>query len=129
MGLDQYAFAVNPNYVKESEEDRGGSEEIAYWRKHNRLQGFMSKLAIKKGLVKSDAEFNCVDLELTEEDLGELEQAIISFKLPETNGFFFGSDSYGNDKNGHLHDQDMAFLANAGEALKQGFKVVYNCWW
>ena len=34
MGLDQYAFSENKD---------GERTEIAYWRKHNRLQGWMEK--------------------------------------------------------------------------------------
>ena len=37
MGLDQYGYAV----PKEESEARN---ELAYWRKHNRLQGWMEHL-------------------------------------------------------------------------------------
>ena len=49
MGLDQFAYKVK------------GDErtELHYWRKHNRLQGFMEALYAKKN---GNGEFNCVDL-------------------------------------------------------------------
>ena len=37
MGLDQYAYAKESEGAEEQ-------EELAYWRKHNRLQGYMEKL-------------------------------------------------------------------------------------
>jgi len=82
MGLDQYAFRVT---------DSGERTEIACWRKHNRLQGWMESLYIKKGGTK---EFNCVDVELEWEEIVQLATDIDNRHLPETEGFFFGSDSY-----------------------------------
>ena len=83
MGLDQYAYA-------KPSEDSEEQTELAYWRKHNRLQGWMEELYTRKGGMK---EFNCVDLEMTEEDINDLENAIDNKSLPETGGFFFGNDS------------------------------------
>ena len=42
MGLDQYAYAS----TEIKSEDR---EELSYWRKHNRLQGWMEALWEDKG--------------------------------------------------------------------------------
>lgn len=119
MGLDQYAYVVDGNC----------REQIAQWRKHNRLQGWMESLAIERDIVSKSDEFNCVDLELSEDDLNKLETDIITFNLPKTDGFFFGADSYDQMKMGYLHDEDMKFLVMAREALSRGHKVVYSCWW
>lgn len=118
MGLDQYASQVKG-------ED---AQELAYWRKHNRLQGWMEDLYARKG---GEGEFNCVDLELTEEDLDELESAIDNRNLPETGGFFFGSDSYSDyeDEEWGYLNTDREFIEKAREALGEGWKVVYSCWW
>ena len=78
MGLDQNAYKVSQD---------GEREELAYWRKHNRLQGWMEERYTNKGGV---GEFNCVDLELDEDDILDLEVAIDDKELPETGGFFFG---------------------------------------
>lgn len=119
MGLDQYAFAVdNDNQVK-----------IASWRKHNRLQGWMTTLAETKGVIQKGDEFNCIDLEIDKEDLNKLEESITSFKLPKTGGFFFGLDSYSDSINYSHHNDDMAFVAKARKALGNGFRVVYSCWY
>ena len=93
MGLDQYAYAVPK---KESE----SRKELAYWRKHNRLQGWMEQLWYDKGRPNAQTDgnamgdFNCVDLERDANDIDALEEAIENFALPETQGFFFGEDSY-----------------------------------
>ena len=93
MGLDQYGYAV-------PEEESEARNELAYWRKHNRLQGWMEQLWNNKGRPNAQThgnamgDFNCVDLELDANDIDALEEAIENFALPETQGFFFGDDSY-----------------------------------
>jgi hypothetical protein len=44
--------------------------------------------------------------------------------LPETGGFFFGSDS-----DDHYTEQDLEFVENARKALDDGQTVVYSSWW
>lgn len=119
MGLDQYG------YTSFGDEEK---KQIAYWRKHNRLHGWMANLAVEKGIVSDPETFNCVDLELTEADIDSLEDALISFGLPETGGYFFGPDSYDPERSGRLHDQDMSFLAYAREAIENGGRVFYDAW-
>ena len=118
MGLDQNAYKVSQD---------GEREELAYWRKHNRLQGWMEQRYTVKGGMK---EFNCVDLELTEEDINDLETAIDSRALPQTGGFFFGEDSY-SEYDGEWGDKedDRKFIELAKEALDDGWRIVYSCWW
>ena len=118
MGLDQNAYKVSQD---------GEREELAYWRKHNRLQGWMESRYADKG---GEGEFNCVDLELTEEDIDDLEVAIDDKELPETQGFFFGGDSYGEyDEEYGDKETDRKFIKDAKEALGDGWKIVYSCWW
>jgi len=124
MGLDQYAYIV-------AHDDKDGEfrTEIAYWRKHNRLQGWMSALAIVRGVVGSAREFNCVDLELEESDLDDLESDVKGETLPKTDGFFFGADSYDSYKMSHLMEEDLSFIKKARDAFSRGYKVVYSSWW
>ena len=123
MGLDQYATA----YKGEPSTDEDGytyykdSMELAYWRKHPNLQGWMEELWHEKG---NDGEFNCVDVELTLGDLDALEEALDESALPETVGFFFGTDS-----GDYYAEQDREFIREARAAIKQGYTVVYNSWW
>ena len=95
--------------------------EIAYWRKHPNLHGWMQQLWESKGNTGS---FNGDELELTWEDLDALEQAVVQAQLPTTGGFFFGdpSDSY-------YHEQDLKFIKNARAELFSGLKVFYNSSW
>ena len=118
MGLDQNAYKVSQD---------GEREELACWRKHNRLQGWMEERYVVKGGME---EFNCVDLELTEEDINDLETAIDSRALPQTGGFFFGNDSYSeyDDEYGDK-ETDQKFIKDARAALDDGWKIVYSCWW
>jgi hypothetical protein len=118
MGLDQFAYAVDKDNNK---------TELAYWRKHPNLQGWMENLWEEKGrpfAEKYQEEFNCVPLELTKEDLDSLEQALNSNSLPETAGFFFGSNS-----DNEYRQQDVEFIAVARKALDSGLSVVYDSWW
>ncbi len=123
MGLDQYATARRGEATKDSEgytvyED---SKELAYWRKHPNLQGFMESLYIEKG---GEGEFNCAEVELTLEDLDSLEESLDNQELPETSGFFFGEnadDVYAAD--------DREFIVQARAAIKQGYTVIYTSWW
>ena len=123
MGLDQYATARKGEAQTDDEgytyyED---SKELAYWRKHPSLQGWMEDLWIEKG---NSGEFNCVDVELTLGDLDSMEEALDENALPETAGFFFGENS-----EEHYAEQDREFIRDARAAIKQGYTVVYSSWW
>jgi len=123
MGLDQYATARRGEAKTDDEgytyyED---SMELAYWRKHPNLQGWMQDLYYEKG---GEEEFNCVDLELTLEDLDALEESLDEEALPETAGFFFGTDS-----SDYYAEADREFIREARAAIKQGYTVVYSSWW
>ena len=123
MGLDQYGLARRGEAKTDDEgytyyED---SMELAYWRKHPNLQGWMEDLYHEKG---GEGEFNCVDLELTLEDLEALEESLDEEALPETAGFFFGTDS-----SDYYAEADREFIVQARAAIKQGYTVIYSSWW
>ena len=137
MGLDMYAYVASKKgqqdeFYETAEFDKTINEfvsktvnkphELAYWRKHPNLQGWMEKLAEKKGL-KYDS-FNGVELELTWEDIDELEKAVKKRKLPTTSGFFFG-----NPNDDYYYDHDLEFIKNARAELFLGLKVFYNSSW
>jgi hypothetical protein len=137
MGLDMYAYVANKagqqNEFWEScvfdEETRvytsptvAQPREIAYWRKHPNLHGWMEQLAERKNLEYDT--FNGIEMELTHEDLNELERAITHKQLPSTSGFFFG-----NDADEHYYESDLSFIKNARAELFFGLKVFYNSSW
>ena len=123
MGLDQYAVGRRGEKLTDAEgyEYYNDNIELAYWRKHPNLQGFMQELYYEKG---GEGEFNCVDVELTLEDLDSLEATLDEEALPETAGFFFGANS-----DEHYAQQDREFIREARAAIKQGYTVVYSSWW
>lgn len=148
MGLDQYAYVAaragqNTEWWDSAELDPDTRDyrnykvdkprELAYWRKHPNLQGWMEHLWHKKrnaegNPVVEDADdmgtFNGVELELTWQDIDELEKAVKKRELPSTQGFFFG-----NDADQHYYDQDLEFIKNARAELFLGLKVFYNSSW
>ena len=124
MGLDMYAFALKGEVRSEVDFDTNNvtSEvEVAYWRKHPNLHGWMEELYYQKG--GTDDSFNSSKVVLTKTDLDSLEQDIIDDNLPNTSGFFFGHTD-GSEK-----DSDLEFVAKAREAIKQGKTVYYTSWW
>lgn len=118
MGLDMLAFARVPGQIHED-------VNLAEWRKHNALHGWMTNLAIEKSLVKDPAEFNCVDLRLTEKDLNALKRDILGDKLTCTQGFFFGGEY---DVSMHKIG-DLNFIRNAMKYLTDGYQIYYSSWW
>jgi len=115
MGLDQYAGV---------RQEDGTFEEIAYWRKHPNLQGWMKKLYKIKG---GNKEFNGVDVELSIDDVDKLKRAVLNNQLPTTIGFFFGSND--RAKNIRYKEHDLEFCSNAQKAIEAGEKVVYKSSW
>jgi hypothetical protein len=95
--------------------------EIAYWRKHPNLHGWMRERWESRG---NSGDFNGDELELTYEDLEILELDVIAGTLPGTTGFFFG-----NDADEHYREQDLEFIKNARAELFMGLKVFYNSSW
>lgn len=135
MGLDQYAYARPPR-KRNSDDDI----QIGEWRKHNRLQGWMEDLWQSKGCpnANEDGDFNCAVLPLTSEDIDSLEDAILNFELPETDGFFFGSDSYfWADENGEPHadndywykESDLTFIKEARKMIEKKHRIFYSSWY
>lgn len=117
MGLDQYAYLA-----ARQADDWDNWQELAYWRKHPNLQGWMEKLFLDKG--GNCDSFNGVELELTWDDVDRLEQDIQAGKLPSTQGFFFG-----NDSDEHYKEHDLDFCRRAKAELFLGRRVFYNSSW
>ena len=143
MGLDMYAYSATKAGANAEYWDNGEFEgnnfvskvtkpkELAYWRKHPNLHGWMERLWESKGrpgLASNchDAEvlFNGIELELTETDLNVLEEAVRNNKLPGTTGFFFG-----NNADEYYKENDLEFIAHARADLFCGQRVFYNSSW
>ena len=115
MGLDQTGYA----------KDKDGNEiELQYWRKHNALEGWMKSIWVtNKG---GKGEFNCEEIELIEDEIDMLEEAVLLKELPVTAGFFFGSDTSLDEYN---FRQDLEFIDKARKEFKKGNSVYYSSNW
>ena len=96
-------------------------EEIAYWRKHPDLHGWMEQLYRKKGGTENS--FNGDTVLLTEEDIDNLKIAVLTRSLPSTSGFFFG------DSKQEINFADLEFIEKAKEAIKEGYTIYYDSSW
>lgn len=129
MGLDMYAHSIPTDEnippvdfdIKILDERPGDCPRIHYWRKHPNLHGWMEELYLAKG--GKDADFNVSTLQLTPEDIDQLETAIKAGDLPDTSGFFFGVTD------GSETEDDLAFVAKAREEFAKGNAVAYYAWW
>ena len=125
-----YAFRVKAedviddfNVREETDGRKEKLEELAYWRKHHDLHGWMERLYRAKGGTKES--FNCVPIRLTKADITCLEHDVLTNRLPETQGFFFGT----NPPDEFTREQDMEFIKKAKIAMADGDAVYYESWW
>ena len=71
----------------------------------------------------TNSDFNGDRVVLNNDDLNTLEEDIKKGNLPKTAGFFFG-ESDGNES-----VDDLVFVENAKQAIKEGYTVYYTSWW
>jgi hypothetical protein len=141
MGLDMYAYVAAK--AGQQEEFYEGAEwdneikdhrnpnvnrprEIAYWRKHPNLHGWMARLWLARegNELRELDNFNGIELELDADDLDLLEYVVKARELPGTSGFFFG-----NDADDYYYTDDLKFIQMARAEMFLGFKVFYNSSW
>jgi hypothetical protein len=96
------------------------TEEVAYWRKHPDLHGWMQKLYEEKG--GEDESFNGDPVVLTLADLDRLEDDILGGNLPKTTGFFFG-------ESGGISLKDLEFVLDARKVIQEGDTIYYDSSW
>jgi len=129
MGLDMYAYRVKQEHavgdfeIAKDENDYSHVEEFFYWRKHHDLHGWMERLYRSKG--GTQATFNCVKVRLTTVNLDALQHDLENGTLPETQGFFFGT----NPPDEYSVQQDMEFISKAKITISMGDAVYYDSWW
>ena len=141
MGLDMYAYVATR--AGQQEEFYEGAEwdneikdhrnpnvnrprEIAYWRKHPNLHGWMARLWLARegNELRELDNFNGIELELDADDLDLLEYVVKARELPGTSGFFFG-----NNADDYYYNDDLKFIQMARAEMFLGFKVFYNSSW
>lgn len=113
MGLDQ-TWLVRDNADS-------AAEELHYHRKVPALEAFMAKKWADQG---NDDVFNCETLEVTEELLDELSEAVDNEILDkDASGFFWGSYRPEDD------DDIRTAIRKAREALAEDKEVAYISSW
>lgn len=134
MGLDQYMYIASK---AGTDYDDSSRQELGYRRKHPNLHGWMENLWLKKLNIPTNASdqfiedkipgaFNGIELELTWEDIDQLEKDIRSGVVAklDTTGFFFGRPS-----DDVYYEDDLKFCTNAKAETFLGRKVFYNSSW
>ncbi len=126
MGLDQYAYIASKAGTDYDDTSR---QELAYWRKHPNLQGWMEHLWESKMIAEgrdNPHTFNGIELELTWDDIDMLEKDIKSGVVAglDTKGFFFG-----NPSDDYYYEADLKFCIDAKAELFLKRKVFYNSSW
>ena len=133
MGLDQYAGFRDIN---------GKVHEEFYWRKHARLQKFMSKQFDKQNEGKFDKNNTIDDLQhlgfnggqggvtITEDLIKDLEEAIKNdyWNYFASDGFFWGQQ-FQEQAGKEYKAQDKKFIKWAKEQIKAGRSIGYDCSW
>ena len=141
MGLDMYSYVAaragqqaefyeGAEWDNEIKDHRNPNvnrpREIAYWRKHPNLHGWMARLWLARegNELRELDNFNGIELELDADDLELLEYVVKERELPGTSGFFFG-----NDADDYYYNDDLKFIQMARAEMFLGFKVFYNSSW
>ena len=95
MGLDMQLFGLEPNESGISRDSFNYRNELAYWRKHPNLHGYIVN-------AFACGEDECQKINLSLEDLSKILNAVETDNLPETTGFFFGKS--------RVEDKELSIL-------------------
>lgn len=107
MGLDQYVFKRNEN---------ADDEQIAYWRKNYTLNEWACENWCDDNMI----DFNCKELDLTEERIDDVINFII-YNLDKS----IEEDSYSKLFSSETIDK----LILCKERIQKGDKLYYYAWW
>jgi hypothetical protein len=132
MGLDQYAGIRN-------EQGEIPNEDF-YWRKHARLQVFMSREFEQQ---KKDDKHNTVEdlqhlgfnggqggVTITKETIERLKEAVQNgyYDYFAHDGFFWGQQ-FQEEQVKEYSEQDKKFVSWAEKQLQEGKEIGYDCSW
>ena len=129
MSLLMYAYATKLTFAKpvDFQHQITDYHAIHEWTNHPDLNGWMEQLYEEKG---GDAKhLDCVMVQLTSDDLDQLEHAIRTNTLPQCQAIsntFLRMSRITSD--GSETQQDLAFIAKARQAIRDGFTVCYEVW-
>lgn len=99
MGLDMYLEGRKSLFDEPGQESpkedgfrvKGKTIALGYWRKHPNLHGYIVE-------TFAEGKDECQDIHLESADLKNIIQAIKDKRLPETQGFFFGTSDGSEDE-------------------------------
>lgn len=116
MGLDQ---SINVYFNED------GRTTIASFRKVNWLHNWMHQMHCSKYGKIDSHDYNCIETELSREDLLKLQTDVITGNVQAVSGFFFGSQEiYEEDKEHLLNVIAKCLLYSA-----RNQRVTYDSWW
>ena len=131
MGLDQYAGF---------RDEEGNVKEEFYWRKHARLQQFMSKEFNEQNKTKKHNTVNDLQhlgfnggqggVAITKDLIEKLKKAIESkyYDYFAPDGFFWGQQ-FQEEQVTQYSEQDKKFVEWAEQQIEEGKKIGYDCSW
>ena len=137
MGLDQYAHlrGVEFDFDKYRNDESCTDNNQFYWRKHARLQQFMSAMYAKQNPKESNDNdmglgFNGGPVVINEEVVKHLEEAINNgyYDYFAHDGFFWGQQFQEESVKGYK-EQDTEFLQWCKDELSNGNIPEYYCSW
>lgn len=126
MGLDMYLegkkhLGFNKTQTEDGFELKEKTLELGYWRKHPNLHGY-----IVQNFAGGKDE--CQEIELSEENINQIIQAIKDKALPHTTGFFFGSSDESDDQPSiEILEKALAWLKT--EVTGEWRSIVYQASW
>ena len=126
MGLDMYLegkknLGFNKTQTEDGFELKEKTLRLGYWRKHPNLHGY-----IVQNFAGGKDE--CQEIELSEENINQIIQAIKDKALPHTTGFFFGSSDESYDQPSiEMLEKALAWLKT--EVIDEWRSVVYQASW
>ena len=131
MGLDHGLIAYKGRNKKQIDFKYNPSEEITIttWRKHPYLHGWFDDLYAQKGgdayNDSSIGGFNAQhELQVTHEDLLDLQTRVLTGTLEPRQGFFWGDNACE-----HYREQDLQAIDEALDLISEGYKIKYWAWW
>ena len=153
MGLDQYAGKQNHTYEYEYDGKKHFVTGVGpfEWRKHSRLQEFMTRLAMKKkGKEPTDINklpddiketkkkwelvdgywypWDCGEIELTFEDISKLKKAVESgYKDYYCEMGYLWGQQIQEEQREFYKKRDLEFVDYALNRIENGEKVYYRC--
>jgi hypothetical protein len=131
MGLDQYAGF---------RDSKGEVHEEFYWRKHARLQQFMSKMFNEQNKTKKHNTVNDLQhlgfnggqggVKITEDIVKKLEEAYKNdyYDYFASDGFFWGQQ-FQEEQVNEYKAQDEKFISWCKEQLEAKKDIGYDCSW